>query len=281
MSFFSNLVSSVGQQVGALVTDQVIAVLDPKVRAEVSEHVTEFKTGAVNDIPRTIESNLQAGQASDSVVTSMISNLLSGHTGPLLENLLLKMKPKIDAATAGLSDSITDEGMTYVRQFLDLSKTGDGQAAADGSQQAAADGSQSRGLDLSGGLNLDARLTSFLNTLREQLHPVFENLKPKIWELVPSTLQETLEQAFGQDSGQAVATPAVDQQPGQSTLSMVGDFFKGAMAGQVVQQAPQLLTLVQEPVQGVIANIVDTLETKCNDAFGARLREQMSQFHLL
>jgi hypothetical protein len=168
--------------------------------------------------------------------------------------------------------------MAYVREFLDLSKKGEGEGETT-SRDLGERASSVLSDTLGSLMNLDDRLVAFLGTLKEQLHPLFEAVKPKIWDLIPSLLQEALEQVFDSASGEP-AEPAAEQ-PEQTARGLVGDFFRSQVQGQVVDQAPRMLTLVQEPVQGLIAKIVDGLEEQCNEAFATRLKQEMVEHNLL
>lgn len=178
---------------------------------------------------------------------------------------------------------------------LDLPAAGEGESAA----AAAGEGeggfrsrTLSKGAALAGmAFNVEQRVPDFEQSAKELVHPLFEALKVKVWELVPAALQDALAPLIGEKQGEVEANPEEAGVAGEAEAAPeqrsrgLGSWLQSKLEGKAGLVMDKVLAAALDaldgPLQQVINRLVDELESSATAAAFQQVRQKLAEYKLI
>lgn len=289
-------IETVVDQAQEKMATRIITALEPRLHTEIDERVDAFRDSTLQELPRRCEEGLQA-KTDSSTVAWVVHKVLGDRTDVLVERLLERFRPGVTSATDGLSVSATRQILDLLKDLLDGRDEDEAAAVsqqvqqlqvseeqgADGEASASSGGFRAAAKGLVSGAYLEGRMPSFEESARTLVHPLFEQLKTQIWELVPSTLQDVLGDLVGEEEGDVEAEAADDGDGagGGSWLGRLQSRLSGKASRVLDKVVAATLDAVDGPLQGVINRLVDELEGSALDASFKQIRAKLAEYHLV
>eukprot|EP00775_Hariotina_reticulata_P012805 gene12805-12933_t len=301
--------------------ERITSALHPQIHTAIDSRVDAFRDSTLQAIPQQCESGLK-GQADSSSVAWLLNKVLGDNTDVLVAQLVERFRPGITSATDGLSSQATDYIIAKLKDLLDGRDPVTGEvdmAAADGASQGIAqlqveevaaetepeipaEGEADEQRERSFGssflgavsavsgmvstvFNAEDKLPAFESAAKELVHPLFEQLKTSVWELVPATLQDVLDDLITMFEGLAnsvcinVLVQGADEEGG------LGDWISSKLSGRAGSLLNKVLSatldMLDGPMQQLIGQLVDECEHSSLDAAFKSVREKLADYQLI